>query len=137
MVAALGTGFAYANGAFTPTATPEAPATVAKANVQRNMKQLTAANVTKAAANLTFAGTDVSVTNPVSRSLLQTVMLRSLRPLLTPLLTTSGTHLAVQPLLQLALPRPRSQTPMMRTGTQTLKMSPMLLLTQRVMSRLQ
>jgi len=69
VVAALGTGFAYANGAFTPTATPEAPATVAKANVQRNMKQLTAANVTKAAANLTFAGTDVSATNPVSVSI--------------------------------------------------------------------
>lgn len=69
VVAALGAGFAYANGAFTPTATPEAPATVAKANVQRNMKQLTAANVTKAAANLTFAGTDVSVTNPVSVSI--------------------------------------------------------------------
>ena len=69
VVAALGTGFAYANGAFTPAATPEAPATVAKANVQRNMKQLTAANVTKAAANLTFAGTDVSVTNPVSVSI--------------------------------------------------------------------
>lgn len=69
VVAALGTGFAYANGAFTPTATPEAPATVAKANVQRNMKQLTAANVTKAAANLTFADTDVSVTNPVSVSI--------------------------------------------------------------------
>lgn len=69
VVAALGAGFAYANGAFTPTATPEAPAAVAKANVQRNMKQLTAANVTKAAANLTFAGTDVSVTNPVSVSI--------------------------------------------------------------------
>ena len=69
VVAALGTGFAYANGAFTPTATPEVPATVAKANVQRNMKQLTAANVTKAATNLTFAGTDVSVTNPVSVSI--------------------------------------------------------------------
>ena len=68
-VAALGTGFAYANGAFTPTATPEAPATVAKANVQRNMKQLTASNVTRAAANLTFAGADVSVTNPVSVSI--------------------------------------------------------------------
>lgn len=69
VVAALGAGFAYANGAFSPTATPEAPATVAKANVQRNMKQLTAANVTKAAANLTFAGTDVSVSNPVSVSI--------------------------------------------------------------------
>ena len=69
VVAALGTGFAYANGAFTPAATPEVPATVAKANVQRNMKQLTAANVTKAAANLTFAGTDVSATNPVSVSI--------------------------------------------------------------------
>lgn len=69
VVAALGAGFAYANSAFTPTATPEAPATVAKANVQRNMKQLTAANVTKAAANLTFAGTDVSVSNPVSVSI--------------------------------------------------------------------
>lgn len=69
VVAALGAGFAYANGAFTPTTTPEAPATVAKANVQRNMKQLTAANVTKAAANLTFAGTDVSATNPVSVSI--------------------------------------------------------------------
>ena len=69
VVAALGTGYAYANGVFTPTATPEAPATVAKANVQRQMKQLTAANVTKAAANLTFAGTDVSVTNPVSVSI--------------------------------------------------------------------
>ena len=69
VVAALGAGFAYANGAFTPAATPEAPATVAKANVQRQMKQLTAANVTKAAANLTFAGTDVSVTNPVSVSI--------------------------------------------------------------------
>ena len=69
VVAALGAGFAYANDAFTPAATPEAPATVAKANVQRNMKQLTAANVTKAAANLTFAGTDVSVTNPVSVSI--------------------------------------------------------------------
>ena len=69
VVAALGTGFAYANGAFTPATTPEAPATVAKANVQRNMKQLTAANVTKAAANLTFAGTDVSVSNPVSVSI--------------------------------------------------------------------
>jgi hypothetical protein len=69
VVAALGAGFAYANGAFTPTATPEAPATVAKANVQRQMKQLTAANVTKAAANLTFAGTDVSATNPVSVSI--------------------------------------------------------------------
>ena len=69
VVAALGAGFAYANGAFTPTATPEAPATVAKANVQRNMKQLTATNVTKAAANLTFAGTDVSVSNPVSVSI--------------------------------------------------------------------
>ena len=69
VVAALGVGFAYANGAFTPAATPEAPATVAKANVQRNMKQLTAANVTKAAANLTFAGTDVSVSNPVSVSI--------------------------------------------------------------------
>ena len=69
VVAALGAGFAYANGAFTPAATPEAPATVAKANVQRNMKQLTVANVTKAAANLTFAGTDVSATNPVSVSI--------------------------------------------------------------------
>lgn len=69
VVAALGTGFAYANGAFAPASTPEAPATVAKANVQRNMKQLTAANVTKAAANLTFAGTDVSATNPVSVSI--------------------------------------------------------------------
>lgn len=69
VVAALGTGFAYANGAFAPAATPEAPATVAKANVQRSMKQLTAANVTKAAANLTFAGTDVSATNPVSVSI--------------------------------------------------------------------
>ena len=69
VVAALGAGFAYANGAFTPAATPEAPAAVAKANVQRNMKQLTAANVTKAAANLTFAGTDVSATNPVSVSI--------------------------------------------------------------------
>ena len=69
VVAALGAGFAYANDAFTPAATPEAPATVAKANVQRNMKQLTAANVTKAAANLTFAGTDVSATNPVSVSI--------------------------------------------------------------------
>lgn len=69
VVAALGAGFAYANGAFTPAATPEAPTTVAKANVQRNMKQLTAANVTKAAANLTFAGTDVSVSNPVSVSI--------------------------------------------------------------------
>ena len=66
VVAALGAGFAYANGVFTPASTPEAPAAVAKANVQRNMKQLTAANVTKAAANLTFAGTDVSVSNPVS-----------------------------------------------------------------------
>ena len=66
VVAALGTGFAYAHGVFTPASTPEVPATVAKANVQRNMKRLTAANVTKAAANLTFAGTDVSVTNPVS-----------------------------------------------------------------------
>ena len=69
VVAALGVGFAYANGAFTPATTPEVPATVAKANVQRNMKQLTAANVTKAAANLTFAGTDVSATNPVSVSI--------------------------------------------------------------------
>lgn len=69
VVAALGAGFAYANSAFTPAATPEVPATVAKANVQRNMKQLTAANVTKAAANLTFAGTDVSATNPVSVSI--------------------------------------------------------------------
>ena len=69
VVAALGAGFAYANGAFTPAPTPEAPAAVAKANVQRQMKQLTAANVTKAAANLTFAGTDVSVTNPVSVSI--------------------------------------------------------------------
>lgn len=69
VVAALGAGFAYANGAFTPATTPEAPATVAKANVQRNMKQLTAANVTKAAANLTFAGTDVSATNSVSVSI--------------------------------------------------------------------
>ena len=69
VVAALGTGFAYANGVFTPATTPEVPATVAKANVQRNMKQLTAANVTKAAANLTFAGTDVSATNPVSVSI--------------------------------------------------------------------
>lgn len=69
VVAALGAGFAYANSAFTPAATPEAPATVAKVNVQRNMKQLTAANVTKAAANLTFAGTDVSATNPVSVSI--------------------------------------------------------------------
>ena len=69
VVAALGAGFAYANGAFAPKATPEAPTAVAKANVQRNMKQLTAANVTKAAANLTFAGTDVSATNPVSVSI--------------------------------------------------------------------
>ena len=69
VVATLGAGFAYANGVFTPASTPEVPATVAKANVQRNMKQLTAANVTKAAANLTFAGTDVSVTNPVSVSI--------------------------------------------------------------------
>ena len=69
VVATLGAGFAYANGVFTPASTPEAPAAVAKANVQRNMKQLTAANVTKAAANLTFAGTDVSVSNPVSVSI--------------------------------------------------------------------
>lgn len=69
VVAALGTGFAYANGAFAPASTPEVPAAVAKANVQRNMKQLTAANVTKAAANITFAGTDVSVSNPVSVSI--------------------------------------------------------------------
>lgn len=69
VVAALGAGFAYANGAFAPASTPEVPAAVAKANVQRNMKQLTAANVTKAAANLTFAGTDVSATNPVSVSI--------------------------------------------------------------------
>ena len=69
VVAALGAGFAYANGAFAPASTPEAPAAVAKTNVQRQMKQLTAANVTKAAANLTFAGTDVSVSNPVSVSI--------------------------------------------------------------------
>ena len=69
VVAALGAGFAYTQGVFTPASTPEAPAAVAKANVQRNMKQLTAANVTKAAANLTFAGTDVSVSNPVSVSI--------------------------------------------------------------------
>ena len=69
VVATLGAGFAYANGAFAPASTPEAPAAVVKANVQRNMKQLTAANVTKAAVNLTFAGTDVSVTNPVSVSI--------------------------------------------------------------------
>lgn len=69
VVAALGAGFVYANGVFTPASTPEAPAAVAKANVKRNMKQLTAANVTKAAANLTFAGTDVSVSNPVSVSI--------------------------------------------------------------------
>ena len=69
VVAALGAGFAYANGAFAPASTPEVPAAVAKANVQCNMKQLSAANVTKAAANLTFAGTDVSATNPVSVSI--------------------------------------------------------------------
>ncbi len=50
-----------------PSIYPEAPAAVATVNVQRNMKQLTAANVTRAA-NIP-AGNDVSVTNPVSASL--------------------------------------------------------------------
>ena len=39
VVAALGAGFAYANGAFAPASTPEAPAAVAKANVQRQNEE--------------------------------------------------------------------------------------------------
>ena len=69
-IAALGAGFAFANGAFAPKANPSAPTAPItqsdKVTVDRFV--LSADSIAKAAANLTFTGYDVSVTNPISVS---------------------------------------------------------------------
>lgn len=69
-IAALGAGFAFANGAFAPKASPAAPtAPITQSDkVKVDRFALSTDSIAKAAANLTFAGYDVSVTNPISVS---------------------------------------------------------------------
>ena len=69
-IAALGAGFAFANGAFAPKASPAAPtAPITQSDkVKVDRFALSTDAIAKATANLTFAGYDVSVTNPISVS---------------------------------------------------------------------
>ena len=68
-IAALGAGFAFANGAFTPKANPSAPTTITQSDkVKVDRFALSTDAIAKATANLTFAGYDVSATNPISVS---------------------------------------------------------------------
>lgn len=68
-VAAIGAGFAFANGAFAPKANPSAPTAITQSDkVKVDRFALSTDAIAKAAANLTFAGYDVSATNPISVS---------------------------------------------------------------------
>lgn len=68
-VAAIGAGLAFANGAFTPKANPSAPTAITQSDkVKVDRFALSTDAIAKAAANLTFAGYDVSVANPISVS---------------------------------------------------------------------
>ena len=68
-IAALGAGFAFANGAFAPKASPAAPTAITQSDkVKVDRFALSTDAIAKTAANLTFAGYDVSVTNPISVS---------------------------------------------------------------------
>lgn len=68
-VAAIGAGFVFVNGAFAPKANPSAPTAITQSDkVKVDRFALSTDAISKAAANLTFAGYDVSVTNPISVS---------------------------------------------------------------------
>ena len=69
-VAAIGAGFVFVNGAFAPKANPSAPTTAITQSdkVKVDRFALSTDAIAKATANLTFAGYDVSVTNPISVS---------------------------------------------------------------------
>lgn len=68
-VAAIGAGFVFINGAFAPKANPSAPTAITQSDkVKVDRFALSTDAIAKAAANLTFAGYDVSVTNPISVS---------------------------------------------------------------------
>lgn len=68
-VAAIGAGLAFANGAFAPKANPSAPTAITQSDkVKVDRFALSTDAIAKAAANLTFSGYDVSVTNPISVS---------------------------------------------------------------------
>ena len=68
-VAAIGAGFVFVNGAFAPKANPSAPTAITQSDkVKVDRFALSTDAIVKAAANLTFAGYDVSVTNPISVS---------------------------------------------------------------------
>ena len=68
-VAAIGAGFVFVNGAFAPKANPSAPAPITQSDkVKVDRFALSTDAIAKAAANITFAGYDVSVTNPISVS---------------------------------------------------------------------
>lgn len=68
-VAAIGAGFVFVNGAFAPKANPSAPTEITQSDkVKVDRFVLSTDAIAKAAANLTFAGYDVSVTNPISVS---------------------------------------------------------------------
>lgn len=68
-VAAIGAGFVFVNGAFAPKANPSAPTAITQSDkVKVDRFALSTDAIAKAAANLTFSGYDVSVTNPISVS---------------------------------------------------------------------
>lgn len=68
-VAAIGAGFVFVNGAFAPKANPSAPTAITQSDkVKVDRFALSTDAIAKAAANLTFAGYDVSVANPISVS---------------------------------------------------------------------
>lgn len=68
-VAAIGAGFVFVNGAFAPKANPSAPTAITQSDkVKVDRFVLSTDAIAKAAANLTFAGYDVSVTNQISVS---------------------------------------------------------------------
>lgn len=68
-VAAIGAGFVFVNGAFAPKANPSAPTAITQSDkVKVDRFVLNADSIAKAAANLTFSGYDISVSNPISVS---------------------------------------------------------------------
>lgn len=68
-VAAIGAGFVFVNGTFAPKANPSAPTAITQSDkVKVDRFALSTDAISKATANLTFAGYDVSVTNPISVS---------------------------------------------------------------------
>lgn len=68
-VAAIGAGFVFVNGAFAPKANPSAPTAITQSDkVKVDRFALSTDAIANAAANLTFAGYDVSVANPISVS---------------------------------------------------------------------